>query len=73
MLTELGLVLVLALGNGFFALAEIALIAARKSRLRYMARSSARAQIALRLAQRPDRFLSTVQVGITLITLVTGA
>lgn len=73
MLTELGLVLVLALGNGFFALAEIALIAARKSRLRYMARTSARAQIALRLAQRPDRFLSTVQVGITLITLVTGA
>ena len=73
MLTELGLVLVLALGNAFFALAEIALIAARKSRLRYMARTSTRAQVALRLAQRPDRFLSTVQVGITLITLITGA
>ncbi|HET7611548.1 MAG TPA: hemolysin family protein [Rhodanobacteraceae bacterium] len=73
MLTELGLVLLLALGNAFFALAEIALIASRKSRLRYMARSSARAQVALRLAQRPDRFLSTVQVGITLITLITGA
>ncbi len=73
MLTELGLVLVLALGNAFFALAEIALIAARKSRLRFMARSSTRAQVALRLAQRPDRFLSTVQVGITLITLITGA
>ena len=73
MLTELGLVLLLALGNAFFALAEIALIAARKSRLRYMARSSTRAQVALRLAQRPDRFLSTVQVGITLITLITGA
>jgi putative hemolysin len=73
MLTELGLVLVLALGNAFFALAEIALIAARKSRLRYLARTSTRAQVALRLAQRPDRFLSTVQVGITIITLVTGA
>ncbi|MGH8192676.1 MAG: hemolysin family protein [Rhodanobacteraceae bacterium] len=73
MLTDLGLVLLLALGNAFFALAEIALIAARRSRLRYMARTSARAQIALRLAQHPDRFLSTVQVGITLITLVTGA
>lgn len=73
MLSELGLVLVLALGNAFFALAEIALVAARKSRLRYLARSSARAQVALRLALRPDRFLSTVQVGITLITLVTGA
>jgi len=73
MLTELGLVLALALGNAFFALAEIALIASRKSRLRYMARTSTRAQVALRLAQRPDRFLSTVQVGITLITLITGA
>lgn len=73
MLTELGLVLLLALGNAFFALAEIALIAARKSRLRYLARSSTRAQVALRLAQRPDQFLSTVQVGITLITLITGA
>ena len=73
MLTELGLVLILALGNDCFALAEIALIAARKSRLRYMARTSTRAQVALRLAQRPDRFLSTVQIGITVITLVTGA
>ncbi|HET9818322.1 MAG TPA: hemolysin family protein [Rhodanobacteraceae bacterium] len=73
MLTELGLVLLLALCNAFFALAEIALIASRKSRLRHMARTSARAQVALRLAQRPDRFLSTVQVGITLITLITGA
>ena len=73
MLTELGLVLVLALGNAVFALAEIALIAARKSRLRYLARSSARARAALALTQRPDRFLSTIQVGITLITLVTGA
>ena len=73
MLTELGLVLLLALGNAFFALAEIALIASRKSRLRYLARSSTRAQVALRLAQRPNRFLSTVQVGITMITLITGA
>ncbi|HEX5960917.1 MAG TPA: hemolysin family protein [Rhodanobacteraceae bacterium] len=73
MLTELGLVLILALGNAFFAMAEIALIAARKSRLRHLARTSTRAKVALHLAQRPDRFLSTVQVGITLITLITGA
>ena len=73
MLTELGLVLALALGNAFFALAEIALIAARKSRLRYLARSSAQARVALTLAQHPERYLSTVQVGITLITLITGA
>ncbi len=73
MLTELGLVLLLALGNAFFALAEIALIAARKSRLRYLARSGAQARVALTLAQHPERYLSTVQVGITLITLITGA
>lgn len=73
MLTEIGLVVLLALGNAFFALSEIALIAARKSRLRYLARRSTRAQVALRLALRPDRYLSTVQVGITLITLITGA
>jgi putative hemolysin len=73
MLTELGLVLLLALGNAFFALSEIALIAARKSRLRYLARTSTRAQVALRLARHPDQFLSTIQIGITLITLITGA
>ena len=73
MLTELGLVLLLALFNAFFALSEIALIASRKVRLKHMARSSSQAQIALRLAEHPERFLSTVQVGITLITLITGA
>jgi putative hemolysin len=73
MLTELGLVLVLALGNAFFAMSEIALIAARKSRLRHLARTSKPARIALRLAEHPERFLSSVQVGITLITLITGA
>ena len=73
MLTELGLVLLLALCNAFFALSEIALIASRKVRLKYMARTRRQAQIALRLAEHPERFLSTVQVGITLITLITGA
>lgn len=73
MLTEIGLVVVLALCNAFFALSEIALIASRKSRLRFLARTSTRAQVALRLAQHPDQFLSTVQVGITMITLITGA
>jgi putative hemolysin len=73
MLTELGLVLLLALFNAFFALSEIALIASRKVRLKHMAHSSSQALIALKLAEHPERFLSTVQVGITLITLITGA
>jgi putative hemolysin len=73
MLTTIALVLILALCNGFFALSEMALVASRKSRLKQMARTSRRAQIALRHAEAPEHFLSTVQVGITLIMLTTGA
>jgi putative hemolysin len=73
MLTTIALVLVLALFNGFFALSEMALVASRKSRLKQMARTSRRAQIALRHAEHPEHFLSTVQVGITLVMLITGA
>ncbi|HEY8683263.1 MAG TPA: hemolysin family protein [Rhodanobacter sp.] len=73
MLTEIALVLVLALCNGFFALSEMALIASRKSRLKQMAKTSRRAAVALRHAEAPEHFLSTVQVGITLVMLSTGA
>ena len=73
MLTTIALVLILALCNGFFALSEMALVASRKSRLKQMARTSRRARIALQHAEAPEHFLSTVQVGITLIMLITGA
>ena len=73
MLTQLALVFVLALCNGFFALSEMALVASRKSRLKTMARTSRHAALALRHAQAPEHFLSTVQVGITLVMLITGA
>jgi len=73
MLTTIALVLLLALFNGFFALSEMALVASRKSRLKQMARTSRRAAIALRHAEAPEHFLSTVQVGITLVMLITGA
>ncbi|MGA9332962.1 MAG: hemolysin family protein [Rudaea sp.] len=72
MIVEVALVVVLALLNGFFALSEMALIAARKSRLKQLSRNSRRAQIALKLAQNPEQFLSTVQVFITLISIGTG-
>jgi putative hemolysin len=72
MSTELLVVLLLTLFNGFFVLSEMAVVTARKSRLKQMAETSTRAQNALKLTQEPERFLSTVQVGITLITLVTG-
>ena len=73
MLTAIALVLVLALCNGFFALSEMALVASRKSRLKQMAKTSRRAALALRHAEAPEHFLSTVQVGITLVMLSTGA
>lgn len=73
MLTEIALVLVLALCNGFFALSEMALVVSRKSRLKQMAKNSRRAALALRHAEAPERVLSTVQVGITLLMLITGA
>jgi len=73
MLTELLLVFILSLANGFFALSEMSVVASRKSRLKQMARDSRRARVALQLAESPEQFLSTVQVGMTLIILVTGA
>jgi putative hemolysin len=71
---EIALIVFLVLANGIFAMSEIAVLSARKPRLQQQARSgSRRADIALRLAENPDRFLSTVQIGITLIGVFAGA
>ena len=72
MLELLLIVLALILLNGFFALSEMAVVTSRKGRLKQQAATSKRARKALELAERPERFLSTVQVGLTLITIVTG-
>jgi len=67
-------ILVLILFNGVNAMAEIAVVSARKNRLKKLAdEGDARAKIALDLADNPTRFLSTVQVGITLIGILAGA
>ena len=73
MLTEIALVFLLSLCNGFFALSEMALVVSRKSRLKQMAKTSRKAALALQHAESPEYFLSTVQVGITLVMLITGA
>jgi putative hemolysin len=73
MLIEIALVFVLALCNGFFALSEMALVVSRKGRFKQMAKTSRGAALALRHAESPEHFLSTVQVGITLVMLITGA
>jgi len=72
MAVEVTLIILLAVLNGFFALSEMALMTSRKFRLKQLARTSRRAQIALSLAQMPERFLSTVQVFITLLGIGTG-
>jgi len=67
------LLLLIAL-NGAFVLGEIALVSARKARLQQWSNEgNARARAALDLAQNPKRFLSTVQIGITLVGIFSGA
>jgi putative hemolysin len=68
------LIFALILLNGVLALSELAIVSSRDARLRAMARSgSTGAQSALDLAAEPGRFLSTVQSGITLISVINGA
>ena len=70
---ELIVIIALILLNGLFSMSEISLISARKSSLTNDSRKGSRsARIALKLANDPDKFLSTVQIGITLIGIVTG-
>lgn len=71
---EIALILVLIVLNGIFAMAEIAILSAKKSRLQKLANDDNKnAQTALELAQHPNKLLSTVQIGITLIGILAGA
>lgn len=71
---EITLIFILILANGVFALAEIAIISSKKTRLEQFALKGIRgAKVALDLANAPDKLLSTVQVGITLIGILAGA
>ncbi|HLG87428.1 MAG TPA: hemolysin family protein [Alphaproteobacteria bacterium] len=74
MLVDLLIILLLFVANGFFAMAEMAIVAARRVRLEARAEAGSRgAETALRLAQNPGRFLSTVQTGVTLVGVLMGA
>ena len=65
---EILIIFFLILLNGVFSMSEIALISARKNRLETAARKgNKKAKAALELANSPNKFLSTVQIGITLI------
>ncbi len=70
---EILIILILILINGLFSMSEIALVSARKNRLNYSAQRGNRgAKIALDLASNPSKLLSTAQIGITLIGILTG-
>jgi putative hemolysin len=71
---EIIIIFLLLIANGVFAMAEIAVVSAKKGRLRRLAeQGSGNARIALELAESPNRFLSTVQIGITLVGIFAGA
>src|SRR5918998_1161225 len=71
---QITVIVLLILLNGFFAMSETALVSSRKARLRQRAEEGERgARTALELAEEPNRFLSTVQIGISLIGVLAGA
>lgn len=71
---NIGLILVLILINGVFAMSEMSLASSRKARLQKLAdERRAGAKMALQLHQEPSRFLSTIQVGITSVGILSGA
>lgn len=70
---EIIILLALIFVNALFALSEIALVSVRKSRLEHKAeKGDKKARIALELSNNPEKFLSAVQIGITLIAILTG-
>ncbi len=74
MFTEILIVALLTLVNGVLAMSEMALVSSRTGRLKVLSEQGNRgATIALRLAEEPGQFLSTVQIGITLVGVLSGA
>ncbi len=74
MLTEILIVVALTVINGLLAMSELAVVSSRPARLRVLSdQGSKGATTALRLADNPGRFLSTVQIGITLVGVLSGA
>ncbi len=72
--TDLLIIAVLILVNGLFSMSELAIVSAKEGRLRMSAeKGSKAAHMAMALAADPGRFLSTVQIGITLIGIIAGA
>ena len=72
MVTEIFIILILIILNGILSASEIAIVSSRKARLQAASEKNAGAKTALELKDNPNNFLSTVQIGITLIGILTG-
>src|SRR5690606_28979073 len=72
MVTEVIIIILLITLNGILSASEIAIVSSRKARLQASSSKNNGAKIALKLKENPNRFLSTVQIGITLIGILTG-
>ena len=72
--SEIVLIAILILLNGYLAGAEIAVVTSRKSHIKQMAETGRRnAKIFLKLKEEPDRFLATIQIGITVMSVLASA
>ncbi|MBD1895173.1 HlyC/CorC family transporter [Coleofasciculus sp. FACHB-712] len=72
--TEFLIILLLIVANGIFVMSELAIVSARKVRLQQLAnQGDVKARVALELANSPNQFLAIVQVGITLLAIISGA
>lgn len=71
--TDFLIILLLIVSNGFLVMSEMAIVSSRKVRLQQMATRDNKAELALSLANAPNQFLPTVQIGITLLGIVAGA
>ncbi|MCU0375767.1 MAG: hemolysin family protein [Chitinophagaceae bacterium] len=72
-MTELFILIFLIILNGFFSMCELALVSSRKSRIEQLASQGSKNALAvLALIEKPEVFLSTIQVGITLVAILTG-
>jgi putative hemolysin len=72
MIAEIVIILVLILFNGVLSASEIAIVSSRKARLQAASAKNPGAKAAIKLKEKPNQFLSTVQIGITLIGILTG-
>ncbi len=71
-MTEIIIITLLILLNGVLSASEIAIVSSRKTRLQVWSEKNLGAKAALKLKERPNQFLSTIQIGITLIGILTG-